>query len=84
MCRAPSSSIKRVSAERDFRSTNSWGLAQQVRNSLQCRSSSQKEKGMDSSELLVYAVIGVLGTLGVEAVIGYKVAVYLDKKHGTD
>lgn len=39
---------------------------------------------MDSSELLVYAVIGVLGTLGVVAVIGYKVAVYLDKKHGTD
>lgn len=38
---------------------------------------------MEPIELLAYAVIGVLGTLGVVAAIGYRVAVYLDKKHGT-
>ena len=39
---------------------------------------------MDAIELLVYAVIGVVGTLAVAAVIGYKVADHLDKKHQTD
>ncbi len=39
---------------------------------------------MDTIELLVYAVIGVIGTLGLAAVIGYKVADHLDKKHHTD
>ena len=39
---------------------------------------------MDSIELLVYTVIGVVGTLGAAAVIGYKVADHLDKKHHTD
>lgn len=39
---------------------------------------------MDTIELLVYAVIGVIATLGLAAVIGYKVADHLDKKHHTD
>lgn len=39
---------------------------------------------MDAIELLVYAVIGVIGTLGLTAVIGYKVADHLDKKNHTD
>lgn len=39
---------------------------------------------MDAIELLVYALIGVIGTLGLVAVIGYKVADHLDKKHHTD
>lgn len=39
---------------------------------------------MDTIELLVYAVIGVIGTLGLAAVIGYKVADHLDKKNHTD
>ncbi|MNF93524.1 hypothetical protein D3C84_762030 [compost metagenome] len=60
------------------------GLAQQLRNCIQYRFSAQKEQDMDSIELLIYAVIGVLGTLGVVAAIGYRVAVHLDKKHGTD
>lgn len=48
------------------------------------RFSAQKEQGMNAIELLVYAVIGVIGTLGLAAVIGYKVADHLDKKHHTD
>lgn len=39
---------------------------------------------MDTIELLVYAVIAVIVTLGLAAVIGYKVADHLDKKHHTD
>ena len=38
---------------------------------------------MDSIELLVYAFIGLVGTLGLTAAIGYKVADHLDKKHHT-
>lgn len=38
---------------------------------------------MEQIELLLYAFLGVVSTLGVVAAIGYKVAVYLDKKHGT-
>lgn len=60
------------------------GLAQQMRSWIQCKFSAQKEQDMDSIELLVYAFIGVVGTLGVVAVIGYKVADHLDKKHHTD
>ncbi len=60
------------------------GLAQQVRSWILCKFSAQKEQDMDAIELLVYAVIGVIGTLGLAAVIGYKVADYLDKKHHTD
>ncbi len=60
------------------------GLARQMRSYIQCRFLAQKERDMDSIELLVYAVIGVVGTLGVAAVIGYKVADHLDKKHHTD
>lgn len=62
----------------------SLGLEQQMRSWIQCTFSAQKEQDMDSIELLVYAVIGVVGTLGVAAVIGYKVADHLDKKHHTD
>jgi hypothetical protein len=51
---------------------------------MQCKFSARKEQDMDSIELLVYAVIGVVGTLGVAAVIGYKVADHLDKKNHTD
>jgi hypothetical protein len=39
---------------------------------------------MDSIELLAYACTDVVGTLGVAAVIGYKVADQLDKKHQID
>jgi len=60
------------------------GLARQMRSYIPCRFLAQKERDMDSIELLVYAVIGVVGTLGVAAVIGYKVADHLDKKHHTD
>lgn len=62
----------------------SLGLAQQMRSWIQCKFSAQKEQDMDSIELLVYAVIGVVGTLGVVAVIGYKVADHLDKKNHTE
>lgn len=67
-----------------FRRMKSLGLAWQMRSFIQCKFSAQKEQDMDSIELLVYAVIGVVGTLGVAAVIGYKVADHLDKKHHTD
>ncbi|SOB49230.1 hypothetical protein PLUA15_110051 [Pseudomonas lundensis] len=67
-----------------FRRIKSLGLARQMRSYIQCRFLTQKERDMDSIELLVYAVIGVVGTLGVAAVIGYKVADHLDKKHHTD
>lgn len=60
------------------------GLAYQMKGWIQCKFSAQKEQDMDSIELLVYAVIGVVGTLGVAAAIGYKVADHLDKKHHTD
>ena len=60
------------------------GLAQQVRSWILCKFSAQTEQDMDAIELLVYAVIGVIGTLGLAAVIGYKVADHLDKKHHTD
>lgn len=60
------------------------GLAQQERSWILCKFSAQKEQDMDAIELLVYAVIGVIGTLGLAAVIGYKVADHLDKKHHTD
>ena len=62
----------------------SLGLAQQVRSWTQCKFPAQKEQDMDSIERLVFAVLGVVGTLGVAAVIGYKVADHLDKKHHTD
>ncbi len=71
-------------AERDFRKKKSLGLAQQVRSWILCKFSAQKEQDMDAIELLVYAVIGVVGTLGVVAVIGYKVADHLDKKNHTE
>ncbi|MFK7670870.1 hypothetical protein [Pseudomonas lundensis] len=67
-----------------FRRIKSLGLAWQMRSCIQCKFSAQKEQDMDSIELLVYAVIGVVGTLGAAAVIGYKVADHLDKKHHTD
>ena len=76
--------ISQVPAERDFRRKKSLGLAQQVRSWILCKFSAQKEQDMDAIELLVYAVIGVIGTLGLAAVIGYKVADHLDKKHHTD
>ena len=76
--------IGQVPAERDFRRKKSLGLAQQVRSWILCKFSAQKEQDMDAIELLVYAVIGVIGTLGLAAVIGYKVADHLDKKHHTD
>lgn len=60
------------------------GLAQQVRSWILSKFSAKKEQDMDAIELLVYAVIGVIGTLGLAAVIGYKVADHLDKKHHTD
>ena len=60
------------------------GLVQQVRSWILCKFSAQKEQDMDAIELLVYAVIGVIVTLGLAAVIGYKVADHLDKKHHTD
>jgi hypothetical protein len=76
--------ISQVPAERDFRRKKSLGLAQQVRSWILCKFSAQKEQDMDAIELLVSAVIGVIGTLGLAAVIGYKVADHLDKKHHTD
>ncbi|PBM99992.1 hypothetical protein B8A54_20025 [Pseudomonas aeruginosa] len=60
------------------------GLAQQVRSWILYKFSAQKEQDMNAIELLVYAVIGVIGTLGLAAVIGYKVADHLDKKHHTN
>ena len=60
------------------------GLALQVRSWILWKFSAQKEQDMDAIELLVYALIGVIGTLGLAAVIGYKVADHLDKKHHTD
>jgi putative toxin-antitoxin system antitoxin component (TIGR02293 family) len=39
---------------------------------------------MDSVELLFYATTGVIGTLGVVAVIGYRVANHLDRKNHTE
>jgi hypothetical protein len=71
-------------ADRDFRRKKSLGLAQQVRSWILSKFSAKKEQDMDAIELLVYAVIGVIGTLGLAAVIGYKVADHLDKKHHTD
>jgi hypothetical protein len=76
--------ISQVPAERKFRSKKSLGLAQQVRSWILRKFSAQKEQYMDAIELLVYAVIGVIGTLGLAAVIGYKVADHLDKKNHTD
>jgi hypothetical protein len=76
--------ISQVPAERDFRRKKSLGLALQVRSWIQWKYSAQKEQDMDAIELLVYALIGVIGTLGLAAVIGYKVADHLDKKHHTD
>lgn len=35
---------------------------------------------MDRFELLIYSVFGVLCALGITAVIGYKIAAYLDKQ----
>jgi hypothetical protein len=76
--------ISQVPAERDFRRKKSLGLALQVRSWILWKFSAQKEQDMDAIELLVYALIGVIGTLGLAAVIGYKVADHLDKKHHTD
>ena len=76
--------ISQVPAERDFRRKKSLGLALQVRSWILCKFSAQKEQDMDAIELLVYALIGVIGTLGLAAVIGYKIADHLDKKHHTD
>ncbi|CAM3298211.1 hypothetical protein SAMN04490207_1621 [Pseudomonas gessardii] len=39
---------------------------------------------MDRFELLVYAVLAVISTLTIAAVVGYMVAAYLDKRHGDD
>lgn len=60
------------------------GLGRQVRSWILSKFSAQKEQDMDAIELLVYAVIGVIGTLGLAALIGYKVADHLDKKNHTD
>lgn len=76
--------ISQVLTERDFRRTKSLGLGRQVRSWILCKFSAQKEQDMEAIELLVYAVIGVIGTLGLAAVIGYKVADHLDKKNHTD
>lgn len=38
---------------------------------------------MDSMQMLVFAVVGVVGVLAIAGAIGYKVADRLDKKHGT-
>ena len=67
-----------------FRRIKTLGLAWQVRSWILCKFSAQKEQDMDAIELLVYALIGVIGTLGLAAVIGYKIADHLDKKHHTD
>lgn len=39
---------------------------------------------MDSMQMLVYAIVGVVGVLALTGVIGYVVADRLDKKHGTN
>nr|WP_013100882.1 hypothetical protein [Pseudomonas putida]BAJ06441.1 hypothetical protein [Pseudomonas putida] len=39
---------------------------------------------MDSMQMLVYAIVGVVGALALTGVIGYVVADRLDKKHGTN
>ncbi|WP_262379181.1 MULTISPECIES: hypothetical protein [Pseudomonas] len=39
---------------------------------------------MDSMQMLVYAIVGVVSVLALAGVIGYVVADRLDKKHGTN
>lgn len=39
---------------------------------------------MEPFEMLMYAVAAVLSSLTIVGIIGYKVAAYLDKKHGHD
>jgi hypothetical protein len=39
---------------------------------------------MDSMQMLVYAIVGVVSVLALAGVVGYVVADRLDKKHGTN
>ena len=44
----------------------------------------REDKAMDSMELLVSAVVGVICVLAIAAAVAYKIADRYDKQHHTD